>query len=718
MQKIKLAFFHILLTIASIAIAQESFSKNDIRVAMWGQPNKEFSTTQIPEKWASEDAVIIASFEERSYQKPPISAFLYEQNAIHVRVKILSNSALADYSQFEFKKNTYFRGTSLETYVGFKIIKPDGRAIIIDENEAVEEDLELNSSTKLTTLKLAIPNLEVGDIIDYYIVEKYKFPTTKYHTFDPAIFLLREKYPLMYGKIRFKVLRRCYINLKTYNGAPNFTKLNDGDNDIYELEYRDQDKVDPVPYFYPYRSLPTIKFKVTYASPGIVHQAPNLLKKSHPGHLNTSVSEKDISNYLRSLMSNIYGIGNLQKYMKANYKGEKDKIVLVKEAFYHQRHMLSVQFQENWTIRGNSSYIALRRAPMIKSLSSYFKKANIPHSFIVGVPAQIGTVNNIIIEEEMLLGIRANTNPPIYITSFTTHSLVNELDENFDGASVLISSNVNDIGPLTFESKKLPQSPFDRNEIFTINDATVDLESMKSRISITKSFSGLTRFDEQRNLMDAFDFVDEERDKYDLKSFLEDLSKIEEKETRNLLREYMRSREEKLNEKLLEKTKANLDIDIDTVHSFRIFKTGRNQKNPEFQYDYVAETDDLLKKVGNNYLLSIGSLIEKQQVVENEYKEDRTFDIYMNYPRKFHNQVSLIIPEGYTIKGLDKLNVNVQNETGGFISVASIEENKLIINAMKYYRNSFEPAENWGKLLAFITTADDFNDVQVLLKKN
>lgn len=702
----------------SLSVLGQEQTSEDVRRSMWEQSNAEFNATEIPEKWKDEDAVIIATSEERSYRKPPLSAFLIEENATHSRVKILSKAALSDFGQFSFKKSTYYRGITLETYVGFKIIKPDGREIIIDENEAVAEDLEVSSSTKLTTLKLAIPNLEIGDILDYYTVENYKFPTTKYHSFDPAIFLLREKYPVMYGNIRFAVLRRCYINLKTYNGAPDFTKANDGEEDIYELVYRDQEKVEPTPYLYPYRSLPTIKFKVTYASPTAVQLAPSLLKKSRPGYLNTSVNNQEIGSYLRAYMNNMYGFGNLGKYMKTNFKNVKDKTTLVKEAFYYQRHMLSVQFQESWAIGGNPDYIGFRRSLMLKNLSSYFKKLNIPYSFIVGVPRRIGTVDNLIIEEEVLLGIRTNTNPPIFITSFTTHSLVNELDENFDGAAVLISSDFEGYGALTFEKRKMPQSPDIRNQVLTRNSVDLDLESLMTKISISKTLKGLSRFEEQRILMDAFDFVDEERSKYDLKPLLADLTRKKEEETRRKLREYMQSRDKKLNEKLIKRTKNQLDVDVDTVHTFKILETGRNESSPDFKYEYIAETDELLKKAGPNYLLDIGKLIEKQQEIENEFRESREYDIYMDYPRRYYNEVSLEIPDGYSIQGLDKLNVSVENESGGFKSEAKVEDNTLTLNAVKYYRNSYEPAENWNQILAFLNAADDFNSLKVLIKKN
>ena len=90
----------------------------------------------------------------------------------------------------------------------------------------------------------------------------------------------------------------------------------------------------------------------------------------------------------------------------------------------------------------------------------------------------------------------------------------------------------------------------------------------------------------------------------------------------------------------------------------------------------------------------------------------------MTYPRSYTNNISLIIPEGYSVQGLDKLNKNVQNQTGGFSSEAVVIDNVLTIKTNKYYKNYFEPAANWPDMVAFLEEAYLFFDDKILLKKN
>ena len=90
----------------------------------------------------------------------------------------------------------------------------------------------------------------------------------------------------------------------------------------------------------------------------------------------------------------------------------------------------------------------------------------------------------------------------------------------------------------------------------------------------------------------------------------------------------------------------------------------------------------------------------------------------MAYPRSFENEIVFEIPAGYTVSGLEKLNVNVVNTTGQFVSTATINGNKLIIKTSKQYNNYFEPNSNWPKMIAFLDAAYQFTQEKILLKKN
>jgi hypothetical protein len=95
----------------------------------------------------------------------------------------------------------------------------------------------------------------------------------------------------------------------------------------------------------------------------------------------------------------------------------------------------------------------------------------------------------------------------------------------------------------------------------------------------------------------------------------------------------------------------------------------------------------------------------------------RNEDIYMAYPRQFSYTIQFDIPDGYTCEGVDRLNVKVENETGGFTSAATVKGNSLSIDIKKYYSNGYEPVANWPRMTAFLDACFEFTKVKLLLKK-
>jgi len=112
----------------------------------------------------------------------------------------------------------------------------------------------------------------------------------------------------------------------------------------------------------------------------------------------------------------------------------------------------------------------------------------------------------------------------------------------------------------------------------------------------------------------------------------------------------------------------------------------------------------------------VGKVIPKQLEL-NKNDIDRKVDVYAPYPRAFEYKISIEIPSSYRIKGIEKLNYNIVNPTGGFISKADIQNNILTINVKKYYINQFEKVTEWPKMVEFIEAAYNFTQQNILLEK-
>ena len=75
------------------------------------------------------------------------------------------------------------------------------------------------------------------------------------------------------------------------------------------------------------------------------------------------------------------------------------------------------------------------------------------------------------------------------------------------------------------------------------------------------------------------------------------------------------------------------------------------------------------------------------------------------------------MPAGYTADGLQDLNINIDNESGAFISTAKVEGDKLVVTTTKQYKKNFDKKENWPNYIAFLEAAYKFSQSKVVFKR-
>jgi len=232
-------------TTASFAQKQEAKYNDraaEIQKEIWDNPTQPFKIKQVPPEMNNESAVIIAhSFEVINSAKSKLKFGLgftqriTYQTTIHERVKINDKAALDDYSTLEYTKKldlTFSRGflklyNKMDSYIGAKIIKPDGTESIVNTNEEV---FTKNESRDMEG-KLAISNLQVGDILDYYVrVEKMQEADNEVQ--GPYTFLMGGDYPMLYHYARLQLDEHVGVEYISANDAPSFKESNNDDGDI------------------------------------------------------------------------------------------------------------------------------------------------------------------------------------------------------------------------------------------------------------------------------------------------------------------------------------------------------------------------------------------------------------------------------------------------------------------------------------------------------
>lgn len=717
-------YYAIFTLFVSLSVFAQSKEAEAAKEFFWGTDDQYKDVTDIPEKWNKESAVVLLKNVNYDFHK--FGKNVTYKTSLRKRIKLLDKAAVEEFSEFAFQKR--FRSTKGRytwrkkgnNFVGIKIIKPDGKEIEIDvEKESVEVDGEN---------KIAISNLEIGDIIDYYFYRLEPFKSTYAFGFDPVETALNDEYPIMDYKLFIETENDFFINFNTYNGAPDLKELPTEKRNMrrYELSASDIDKSEYTRWFFPLLELPSYKFQVYFARSGKFEDRAMAFLPEKETIIKSSVAKEEVLDLYENRFRPDGDIGDVKDFFKKKtYKNSSEKVTA---AYYYMRHYYLTRFVEAMFAKeANIMYnpfvyygypvFIQNQKQFVKHFTEFLKREKIKYDIVVAKKRYDGSIDDLLIERNVNVMIRVNTPTPLYAELFSIHTNINEFSPLIEGTDVyLLSPTKKKIDVI--KKGSLPVSTHLDNE--TKKEITVTLKDDFSGIQIASvnHHKGHTKTEELYERLLFSDYVYEDYAKYGTKDWI---SMMKRKKDKARYKKELDALDQKLKTKQEEKFKAAAEADFSLEdfedYTYSINATGRYAFDDYFTYsENFTINNALLKKAGPNYIIEIGKLIGGQIDLE-EKERNRTADVHVDYARSYNYNIDLVIPDGYTVAGLDKLNKSVDNETGAFKSSAVIEGNLLKIQTSKQYKHNFEPNANWAKMIAFLDEANQFSNEKILLKK-
>jgi hypothetical protein len=726
--------------------------KEELNEKIFGTPDPNFKDNVIPDQYKNESAVILAqkhSIESDSRYKFRVfghSGVKYNFFDIF-RKKILINdqSALDEYSEINFTRlqsKTWSVIGKLKnyTFINIQVIKPGGRVQPVNVNES---EVTIKDEKNEKKNKIAIPDLAIGDIIDYYVANYYQEDADA--ATSPLTYVLGDDYPILKYIISLQFDGRIAAEYQAINGAPDF-KISpdaDGNGHVLNMLVRNIPKIKGLIWSSPYRQLPIIRLNykrgkitrqgMTAINEGQVVKAteryPDLIEENMATVLNEVCYYGPLNS--RQYQETRFGLKKawrdyLEKHPKANTPDSITSFVF--------RYINWTDSYENFDLQSNYNnayYPADLRDQIFRIIKfgfilSYDFKINFDVLVVCGKTDY--TRNNLFSIADLSLLLRTNSATPQYFSFADNFDFQNTIPYYLEGQEAKVyplgTKHTRGQVVLYVDQKEssvitLPASDYKLNHETEVISAKLDATNQQlvtvSRKVTTSGYlkkdaqAALTIYEEMARQTGAGvgindDLITQNSNKGRSGKKIED-------ELRSLL-EKARTKHKEDFEKEIERTYSTKAKELKsyTINNFGV------QSNLPFEFEEQFDMDGWVKKAGNNFIIDIGKMISGQLEIKKEQRE-RTKDIYMPFPRSFSYRVELAIPGGYTVEGMDKLNVKIENETGGFASTAKKEGNKLVVEVNKYYVNSFEPVAKWPSLLGFIDKANEFNQQKVLLKK-
>ncbi|RZJ67169.1 MAG: DUF3857 domain-containing protein [Flavobacterium sp.] len=692
-----------LLFVSAIASAQKN--KEEVEKLFWESQDEASKGTTVPEKWKNESAVILYEYDYYYY---PMA---YPKQGFRKRIKLQDAASVKEFSEFSYKEFSKRIRNVDQTWLGIKIIKPDGKEIAVDTDK---EARKLDDDKKI-----AIANLEIGDIIDYYF---YMTVTDNVGIFDSHESTLNDSYPTLKLRVELQLDKRLFLNLNTFNGAPEFADLPPGrkGDRRFDLTASDIPKIDSQRWLYPMVALPCYKFQVSTKPFG----KPD--KEVANGKVKKSISTDDMMFSYEEAFRPFGDMGHIERFLKKKtFENDAEK---VRQVYYFTRHHYFTQYVEAWAINEAKIFspFELYKNPIflsnqtdfINHFMAFLKDNKIDYDIVLATQRYNGPLTDLLLSSNISVMLRVNTMPePVYLQYFTPFTSADQFDydlENTDAyvLNVLKRKKITDV-----ETVHLPSSTINDNHTKVVSKVSVDGAMSGLKVNRESSYFGHFKEDEQDDRLYFFDYVNEDYLKYETEPLL-DRVRSNKKEAQ-YKKEYA-ALIDKLKDKQKESFKKSLSDEFDIKvekYDYSVKNTGRFGRKEAFVYNESFELENnFVKKAGANYIVEIGKILTGQVEITKKEKE-RKDNVYMAFPRSFVNEIEFEIPSGYTVTGIEKLNKNVTNATGGFTSSAKIEGNKLVVTTKKYYSNYFEPNGSWPKMIDFLEAAYQFTQEKVLLKK-
>jgi hypothetical protein len=743
-------YFIALMTMCFVLVAASQAPELGVKI------EDEFNVTAVPENWKNESAVIIGQRSEYLFTRVGFgrntTAVVRISEYIHKRIKLQDKNALEKFSTF------FYVTMGRDGKAAYKIIKASGKEEEIDMATAIEEENDIPSIYKpifyklsIRSMKIAIPNLEVGDIIDYTVRSTFNWDMkTDGVQFTPFIFSLANSYPTLYQQYRFTMANGMKVKYRNYNSAPVLKFDNRasvyGDKESYLSYYfmdKNREKSNDERWNFEFRNTPTVKFRVVllsdndpeskglgeatvdragldpqtmyrYYAGAAMYVTPTvnslvgytteyISKKKSEGSLKTNDEIIRESYYcLRKVFLEMYYKGPVHSELAKYMTGKK----LYKKVKAQEQKAEQRKEEREDEIRINSVTFAT-------ALRMALAAQQIPAELQVYVPRKLGVWRDAIFMEELDFALRVKIkNKYCYLEAFNNFDAFGTpyaYLEGTEGYSIGYDE-VDRYFRTTVPASKHTDNIDKQDYSIRFNGAMdmVEVERTSSYLGNDKSSKiGPANLDRSYLAYDFAKYFAEPKGKKKDNIVTADAIKYEDIDKE----EHIRERKE-LFEKMLKE-----NFDPEKYDEFELIKDGRFGDTATLEFKEKFSLKKLLSKAGKNYLFEAGKLIGGQIKLEPTELTERRSDIWLPYARTIQNNITINLPVGYTADGLQDINMNVDNESGTFISTAKLEGDKLLINTTKLYKKNFDKKEAWPNYVAFLEAGYKFSQAKIVLKK-
>lgn len=679
-----------------------------VRQEVWSSTPADFQKRTVPDRYKNVSAVILSYYRELStdyYRKATADLVLNLRltrqidctDMERMLIQINDKKALKDYSEFTFKtksrKWTWGYHHKTQTVLGIRVIKKNGNVQEVSLDDYV--DVKEGKNDKDLSQKIAVPGLEVGDCIDVFSLDQID---TQEQQLDPFYFVLRQDEPVLYTKVHCVLDQSLATVYRTMNGAPDFTQTTDKDkNAVLDMVMDKPIDAESSIWYNSLEQSPFIEMYITPTKAKVAVVEKAMRQKGVRGNPDVTPILQDDWKLLKSYVSKGgYSPAGLPSTYKSVFKSAKKEGMSAEEK---ADRIYSFEY-----VSSGSSQRAFN------TVANYLRKLGVEIEMGITTPFGALPVDKLINYNSTSWFFRLK-GTDVYYFPGTYPKVASEIPYIYQGRKAYMQDSEEQI--------TIPVSQAEANK--SVNDMVVKLDGTKLDISRKVTYSGEQKMYGQSLVSpDNTLFGSSQLEaywrylKYDDKDPYSCYTKKESAELKGAFNEYQKN--------AIDPFKAEIssyhDGDPVQVGGYGVDCVGIRRDSSNFVYhvDYVM--DGMVKRAGNNYLLSVGKLIGSSLKLEGKDRE-RIDDVWRKMAFVDEWNIEIPLPQGYKVsaEALKKIETSVANECGEFTVKATAGNESVKVYVRKCFAHRVEPVSNWSKLLALVDACSAFADKQMVIAK-
>lgn len=679
-----------------------------VRQEVWSSTPADFQKRTVPDRYKNASAVILSYYRELStdyYRKATADLVLNLRltrqidctDMERMLIQINDKKALKDYSEFTFKtksrKWTWGYHHKTQTVLGIRVIKKNGNVQEVSLDDYV--DVKEGKNDKDLSQKIAVPGLEVGDCIDVFSLDQID---TQEQQLDPFYFVLRQDEPVLYTKVHCVLDQSLATVYRTMNGAPDFTQTTDKDkNAVLDMVMDKPIDAESSIWYNSLEQSPFIEMYITPTKAKVAVVEKAMRQKGVRGNPDVTPILQDDWKLLKSYVSKGgYSPAGLPSTYKSVFKSAKKEGMSAEEK---ADRIYSFEY-----VSGGASQ------RVFNTVANYLRKLGVEIEMGITTPFGALPVDKLINYNSTSWFFRLK-GTDVYYFPGTYPKVASEIPYIYQGRKAYMQDSEEQI--------TIPVSQAEDNK--SVNDMVVKLDGTKLDISRKVTYSGEQKMYGQSLVSpDNTLFGSSQLEaywrylKYDDKDPYSCYTKKESAELKGAFNEFRKN--------AIDPFKAEIssyhDGDPVQVGGYGVDCVGIRRDSSNFVYhvDYVM--DGMVKRAGNNYLLSVGKLIGSSLKLEGKDRE-RIDDVWRKMAFVDEWNIEIPLPQGYKVsaEALKKIETSVANECGEFTVKATAGNESVKVYVRKCFAHRVEPVSNWSKLLALVDACSAFTDKQMVIAK-